>query len=42
MLQFLIQDDMGYREIDEEEAINETGSVDVAGGMYNDPDICAD
>ena len=42
VLQFLIRDDMGYREFDEEEAINETGAVDVARGMYNDPDICAD
>lgn len=42
MLQFLIRDDMGYREFDEEEAINETGAVDVSGGVYNDPDICAD
>lgn len=33
---------MGYREFGEEEAINETGAVDVARGMYNDPDICAD
>ena len=30
MLQFLIRDDMGYREFDEEKAINETGAVDVA------------
>lgn len=42
MLQFLIRDDTGYMEFDEEEEINETGAVDVAGGMYNDPDICAD
>lgn len=32
MLQFLIRDDMWYREFDEEEAINETGAVDVARG----------
>ena len=42
MLQFLIRDDMRYREFDEEEAINETDAVDVARGMYNDLDICAD
>lgn len=33
---------MKYREFDEEEAINETGAVDEAMGMYNDTDICAD
>lgn len=42
MLQFLIRDDMWYRELDEEEAINGTGAVDVSGGMHNDPDICVD
>lgn len=33
---------MRYREFNEEDAINETGAVDVARDMYNDPDICAD
>lgn len=33
---------MGYREFDEEEAINETGAVGIARGMYNNLDICAD